>query len=116
MGVGTHVAWCAASTAVGALVNHGCEAFGPASWKRDIMGTPWFSWRIGSLHQALVFLPCLFLSMRAWFASGWKMPRESRWRCFASYLARSRLSVMRGSEGRGPPYTVSSGRCDIPRR
>ena len=33
------------------------------------MGTPWYSWRVGSLHQAFVFPPLLLLSLRAWFAT-----------------------------------------------
>lgn len=64
-----HVLCCAASTALGHGLNRCCETLGPRRWMRDVMGTPWYSWRIGSLHQAFVFPPLLLLSLRAWFAT-----------------------------------------------
>lgn len=66
MALAAHAAWCGLSTAVGVVVNWAVE-FGPASWRRDIWGTPWISWRIGVIYQSLVFPPLLALAVAHWW-------------------------------------------------
>ena len=61
-----HLFWCICSTAFGVSLNKAIVAWAPRSWMRDVWGTPWYSWRIGSLHQALVFPPLCVAATLAW--------------------------------------------------
>ena len=66
MALAAHALWCGLSTMLGLLVNW-AVGFGPAHWRRDVWGTPWISWRIGSLHQLVIFPPCCALAVWQWW-------------------------------------------------
>ena len=63
----THAFWCCASTAFGVGVNRAVDALGPKRWQRDVRGTAWVSWRIGSIHQALFFPPLCVAAVLWWW-------------------------------------------------
>ena len=98
----THLAGCSALSIAGILLNAAASRGLPDSWSADLLGSPYYTYWMALLVQAVMLPGCTVLDMLAWseehgaaswstapWSTGWirsPWPAASRWRLLFHYV------------------------------